>query len=189
MGNDFIGELLDALKRVFPPDASAMRDILIVSGMPEKTENLRYLAFNRQTIKDENRELEFSAVAVINNRRVSLWRLEGYKKKVSQFVFRWTRNHLDLFLNNLRCDPAMMDVLAASTADYTLMGILKIEARPTSGFLKRKIRRFRPVIAVPGIDENLLEKVIHFETANEIPCSLVKGLPLARKADQRVTGS
>jgi hypothetical protein len=189
MGNDFIAELVDALKRVLPPDVSAMRDLLIVSGIPENTENLRYLAFNRQTVEEENRLLEFSAVAIVNNRRVPQWRLEGYRKKVSQMVFRWTRNHLDLFLNNLRCDPAMMDVLASSTAGYTLMGILKVEERPASGFLKRKVRFFRPVIAVPGIDEDRLQKVIEFERANEIPHSFIKRLPLVRKAGQGTTSS
>jgi hypothetical protein len=190
MSNDFIADLIDALRRVLTPDAAAMRDILIISGMPEKTENLRYLSFNRHTIEQENGRLEFSAVAVINNRRVPQWRLEGYRKNVSRAVFRWTRNHLDLFLHSLRCNPVMMDVLMSSESRYTLFGILKIEQQLSGGFFKRRQCSVRPVVAVPGIfNEEKIQKVVDFEAASEIRASGIRRTPLFRKAGQGMTGS
>jgi hypothetical protein len=188
MSSDFIGDILNALKRVLPPDTANLREILIISGMPEETENIRYLGFNRQVIEEENRSLEFSAVAVINNRRVKKWRLEGYRKTVSQVLFRWTRNHLDLFLNSIRCSQDLMDLLASSSSRYTLMGILKVEERPKTGLFKRKIRYVRPVVTIPGIDEEGLSRIVAFEKANEISKSGLKGLPLMRKAGQGVAG-
>ncbi len=184
MSHDFINDLLDAVKRVVTPEESLLREILIVSGMPNKTENLRYLSFNRQKITEENRTLEFSAVAVLNNRRVEQWRLSGYQKKLSQLVFntRWNRNPLDLFLNRLRCDQEMMDILASAEEDYTLLGILHIEEKKgTNIFNRRFSRRVRPVIATPGIDDASLKKVIDFEANNEIAKSKIKGLPIYRK--------
>lgn len=189
MSRDFIDELLNALNRVVTPDVPALREVLIVSGMPMGTENLRYLSFNRQTVTSENRKTDFSAVAVINNRRAAHWRLRGYHKKVSQVVFstRWTRNPLDLFLNNLRCDPDMMNLLASSASDYTLLGILQVDEKRGGGLLKRKFRHVRPVVAVPGFDRDKLEKVIAFERSNEIRKIRIRGFPLYRKIGRRLT--
>ena len=88
MSHDFIEDLRHALNRVVTADISKLKEILIISGMPEETENLRYMSFNRQIITEENRTMEFSAVAVINNRRAVHWRLEGYKKKISYDRFQ-----------------------------------------------------------------------------------------------------
>ena len=111
MGRDFIDDLLQALERVIPPDHKGLKEVLIVSGMPEATENLRYLSFNRQMVDEGDRCLEFSAVAVINNRRIPQWRLAGFRMQLSRLIFsaKWTRNPLDLFLNNLRCNEMLMD--------------------------------------------------------------------------------
>jgi hypothetical protein len=183
MGHDFIGDLLDALNRVVNLDSALIKDVLIVSGLPAETENLHYLSFNRQVIDAKNSVVEFSAVAVINNRRAEKFRLEGYQKKLSRIVFstRWTRNPLDLFLNNLRCDPAMMDLLASAAADFTLMGILQVDEIEGVGLFKRRIRRVRPIIAIPGIDSDALQSVDAFETDNEIRKTTVRGLSLSRR--------
>lgn len=184
MGHDFINDLLNALKRVVNPEESFLREILIVSGMPRKTEKLRYLSFNRQKIKEENRTLEFSAVAVINNRRINQWRLSGYQKKISQLIFntRWNRNPLDLFLNRLRCDQEMMDILDSAKEDYTLLGILQVEEKTGTNILNRRFsRRVRPVVAIAGVDDHSLKKVIDFEASNEIAKRKIKGLPIYRK--------
>lgn len=152
MGHDFVNDLVSALDRVITPDGHRLREVLIVSGMPEASENLRYLNFNRQVVDEDNRTLTFSAVAVINNRRISQWRLAGYQRSISQLVFssRWTRNPLDLFLNRLRCHPELMDVLSSAPSRYTLLGILEIEETQGSGLSKRRYRHIRPVVAVPG---------------------------------------
>jgi len=170
MTNDFIDDLLSTLNRVLTPDTALLKEILIVCGMPEKTQNLRYLNFNHQVVAEENRTLEYSAVAVINNRRAAKWWLEGYRYKLSQMVFRpmWARNPLDLFLSNLRCNPEMMALLEASEGNYTLMGILKVEDMRGTGHLKGRLHRIRPVIGIPGVNDDDLEKVIAFENVNEI---------------------
>lgn len=190
MGHDFICDLLDALNRVGDLDSALIKDVLIVSGLPVKTENLHYLSFNRQVIDEKEREMEFSAVAVINNRRAKKFRLEGYQKKLSQIVFstRWTRNPLDLFLNNLRCHPAMMDLLASASADLTLMGILQVDEIEGAGLFKRHIRRVRPIIAIPGIDSDALKAVVAFETSNEIRKTKIRGLSLSRKISRHSHG-
>ncbi len=158
MNHDFIDDLLDALNRVMTPDVPVLKEILIVCGMPEKTASLRYLSLNRQGWNKENRSFEFSAVAVINNRRATRWRLEGYHKKLSQIVFnnRWTRNSLDLFTNNLRCNPEMVDILSAANGNYTLLGILKMkETRETRFF---KIQSWR-IWSPPNCKENTLSRI------------------------------
>ena len=147
MSQNFINDLTSALERIIRPDIALLKEILIVGGMPEKTENLRYLGFNRHVVQDgEDRTLEFSAVAMLNNRRIDKWRLAGYKKKVSQVVFstRWTRNPLDLFMNALRCDDEIMDIFDSSSAPYTLLGILHIDEIKKTGFVKRLVRPHAP---------------------------------------------
>jgi hypothetical protein len=190
MGHDFICDLVDALNRVGNLDTALIKDVLIVSGLPAKTENLHYLSYNRQVIEGKNCVMEFSAVAVINNRRAQKLLLEGYQKQLSQIVFstRWTRNPLDLFLNNLRCHPAMMDLLASAPADFTLMGILQVDEIEGVGLFKRRIRRVRPVIAVPGIDSEALKSVAAFESSNEIRKTHIGGFSLSRRISRHSHG-
>ena len=176
MSNNFINDLIGALNRVVNPDIAMLREVLIVGGMPEKTENLRYLSFNRYVHSEDNNTIEFSAVAVINNRRIDHCRLEGYHRKISQMVFntRWTRNHLDLFLNSLRCDPELMDIMGSANANYTLLGILQKDEIEKTGLLKRKVRSIRPVVAISGVSEDDLKKIIDFENSNKIVKSKIK---------------
>jgi hypothetical protein len=182
MSHDFIDDLIKAVNRVMAPDAADLRDVLIVSGMPEKTENLRYLAYNRHVEADKGRTLEFSAVAVLNNRRIPRWRLAGPWKRISQAVFstRWTRNPLDLFLNGLRVHPEVTDLLAALPADYTLLGILTLEEVKGRGLIRRIARQVRPVVAAPGLEAAGLKRVEAFETANTIHQTRMIGYPLER---------
>ena len=190
MGQDLICDLLDALDRVADLDSALIKDVLIISGLPEKSENLHYLSFNHQVIEGNNREMVFSAVAVINNRRAEKFRLEGYKKKLSQIVFstRWTRNALDLFLNSLRCHPAMMNLIASAPTPFTLMGILQVDETEGSGLFKRKVRRVRPIIAIPDINSEQLRTVVAFEADNEIRKSKIRGLPFSRKISPQSRG-
>ena len=184
MGRDYIDELVHAIERVVTPDAASLREILFVAGMPERTQNIRYLGYNRQIITEEFRTLEFSAVAVINNRRIDRWRLTGRKKSLSQFIFsaRWTRNPLDLFLNNLRCRPEMMDILAAADTDYTLLGILQLDQLLGTDVLTHNYRYIRPVVGIPNIQDDALKTVREFEAGNEMRESRITGLLLYRKS-------
>lgn len=190
MSHDLICDLLDALNRVENLDATQVKDVLIVSGLPGETENLHYLGYNHQVFEGRDGVMTYSAVAVINNRRAQKFRLEGRRKKLSQLVFstRWTRNPLDLFLNSLRCHGAMMDLLAAAATDFTLMGIMQVDRIEGAGLLKRKVRCVRPLIAIPGIDADAMNTVTAFESGNEIRKSKLGGLTLSRKASRQPHG-
>lgn len=170
MHHDFIDDMLEALNRVIPPDKDKLRDLLIFNGMPEETQNLRYLSYNRQGVYEGERSLFFSAAAVINNRRIAQWRLSGYREKLSQIVFnpRWTRSPLDLFLIRMRCNPAVMDILEVAAARFTLVGIMHVEDHGSRGAYRGKRYRLHPVVGVPGIDDGALATVIAFEKANAI---------------------
>jgi hypothetical protein len=170
MSADFIDDLIRAVERVFPPDKPALKEVLIISGMPDDTQNLRYLGFNRQIVQEQDVRKAFSAVALINNRRAKQWRLRGHAQKMSQIIFnpRWTRNELDLFINALRCSPDIMNLLAAVPVPYTLLGIVDIEDRADTGIFRRWLRRVRPVLAVPGLDAPEIQMVDAFERLNEL---------------------
>jgi len=188
MSPNFINDLLDALKRVGTLDTQVLREALIISGMPEATQNLRYVGYNCQSVQEENRLSDFSVVAVINNRRAAHWQLRGYQNKLSRVVFstKWTRNPLDLFLNNLRCDAGMMRLLRACQSSYTLLGILQTQKTVGGGFFKQQLEFIQPVVAVPGLDAQGLASVANFETANEIRKTRVMGLPFYRKIGQPI---
>lgn len=187
MSHDFISDLLNALTRVLSPEVARLKEVLILSGMPEETDNLRYLGFNRQVVKQDGRTLEFSAVAVVNNRRAAQWRLTGVAQKLSRMVFhpRWTHNPLNLFLHRLRCDPTVMDLLASAGGDYTLLGILTTSETLGRGLFKRHYRSIRPVVAVTGLDAAGVEALSAFEAQNEIRQVKLRGLPHYRRITRK----
>lgn len=170
MSANFIDDLLHSVERVFSPDPTALKEVLIISGMPESTQNLRYLGFNRQAVQLGTARQSFSAVALINNRRAEQWRLKGYFRKVGQIIFnsRWTSSEMDLFIIALRCSPDVINLMASSRATYSLVGILEIEDRGDSGIFKRWSRRIRPVLAVPGLDQKGVKTIEAFESLNEV---------------------
>lgn len=170
MSSNFLDDLLDAVERVISPDREALKEILIISGMPEATQNLRYLGFNRQVFQEGDIQKAFSAVAVINNHHADQLQLKGYFQKISLIVFnpRWTCSDLDLFMNALRCSPDIIQILASARSAFTLLGILEIQDRGDSGIFKRWSRRIRPVLAIPGLTESELKDVNAFERHNEI---------------------
>lgn len=169
MARDFIEDMLTALHRVVRPDSAQLREILIVCGMPERTQNLRYLNYNSQMLPDSG-GASFSAVAVINNRRVCHWRLLGYRRRISRWVFHrcWAVSPVDVFLNNLRSNPEMVELMDTAGPDYTLLGLLQIRETKGAGHLKRGLHRIRPVVGVPGLDDAGAEKLSAFEEVNEL---------------------
>lgn len=182
MSNNFINDLVNAVQRILTPDTTQLEEVLIISGMPEKTQNLRYLSFNRHSIREEKRTVDFSAVAILNNRRIGQWRLAGYPKKISKVVFhpRWTRNPLDLFLNNLRCNPGIMDLLASAVSNYTLLGILETtEMQGARRPITAKVN-VRPVVATPGITAEQLDVIEAYEKKNTLRSIGIPGLSLYR---------
>jgi hypothetical protein len=181
--NDFVDDLIHAVTRVVTPNVPLLKDVLVIGGMPEPTQNLRYLSYNRHTTMENGRACDFSAVAVVNNRRAGEWGLSGYPKKISRLVFstRWTRNPLDLYLNNIRCHPSVMAVLAGAASQYSLLGILTMTDLHGTVVANRRAQYICPVLAVPGIDADALKTIQAFETANQIKKSGVIGLQFYRK--------
>ena len=88
-----------------------------------------------------------------------------------------TRNPLDLFLNAVRCDTNIMDILKAAAFDYTILGLLQIEETQNSRLLKRKRRHIRPVLAVPGLSEEALAAIVAFEHNHEIRNTKLRASP------------
>ena len=155
MSQDFINDLINSVNRVASPDVRQLKEILILCGMPSGTKNIRYLSFNYNTRTEGDRTYIFSAVAVLNNRRTAQFRLRGNRKKISNIIFnkKWTFNPLDFFLNRLRCDSGITDIMAASVSDYTLLGILKQESDRGKGYYRHKYVEINPVVAIPGISD------------------------------------
>jgi len=190
MKRDYIDDLIQAVTRVVTPNAPLLKEVLVIGGMPEPTQNLRYLSYNRHTTMERGQSCEFSAVAVINNRRAGEWQLRGTSKKISRWVFstRWTRNPLDLFINNLRCDPVVMTVLAQAPWNYTLLGILTVSDASASSPGRRAGQYICPVVATPGIEGEELQTIQAFEAANQIKKSGIIGLQLYRKTGNQLAG-
>ena len=170
MHHDFIDDLLEALNRIIEPDRDKLRELLIFNGMPEDTQNLRYLSYNQQQVVENESLRRVSIAAVINNRRVAQWRLSGYREKISQIVFnpRWTRSPVDIFLIRLRYQAAVMNILEAATARYTLFGILQVQKRQASGWRRGNRNRIHPVVALPGASADALAAIQAFEQASGI---------------------
>lgn len=191
MKNNYIDALIHSVARVVEPNVPLLKDVLVIGGMPDKTQNLQYLSYNRDTTLARGLSCEFSAVAVINNRRASEWQLTGYPKKISRWVFstRWARNPLDLFLNNLRCSPSVIPVLTGATSNYTLLGILTETDLHGTGLTNRRAQYICPVVAVPGIEVNALQTIQAFESANQIKKSGIIGLELYRKTGRQMAGT
>ncbi len=183
MSQDFINDLINSVNRVARPDVRQLKEILILCGMPAETQNIRYLSFNYHTGTEGDRTHIFSAVAVLNNRRMSHFRLTGSRKKISEIIFnrKWTFNPLDFFLNRLRCDSGMTDIMASSVSDYTLLGILKQEKISGKGFYQHKYVEINPVVAIPGISDWDLKRVTDFEAANHIRKVTLKGFTIYRQ--------
>ena len=190
MKSNYIDDLIRAVTRVVTPNVPLLKEVLVIGGMPEKTQNLQYLSYNRNTTIAKGRALEFSAVAVINNRRIDEWRLTGYSQKISRWIFsnRWTRNPLDLFINNLRCDQAAMTVMDRADSDYTLLGILAAADLHGSGIGNRRPQYTCPVVAVPDIDADDLKTIQAFEAANQIKKTGLIGLHVPHKNGNQMAG-
>jgi hypothetical protein len=189
--NNYIDDLIHSVSRVVKPNVPLLKDVLVIGGMPDKTQNLQYLSYNRDTTLAKGLSCEFSAVAVINNRRASEWQLSGYQKQVSRWVFssRWARNPLDLFLNNLRCNPSVISVLAGAASHFTLLGILTETDLQGSGPTNRRAQYICPIVAVPGLGVNALQTIQAFESANQIMKSGIIGLQFYRKTSRQMAGT
>ena len=91
-------------------------------------------------------------------------------------------------MNNLRCDPSVIAVLAGAISKYTLLGILTMTDVHGSGLTNRRAQYICPMVAVPGIDADALKTIQVFESENQIKKSGMIGLQLYRKTGSQVAG-
>ena len=190
MKANFVDDLIRSVTRVVTPNMALLKEVLVIGGMPDDTQNLQYLSYNRHSTVDKGQTLEFSAVAVINNRRADQWQLDGYAEKISRWVFstRWTRNPLDLFMNNLRCDRAAMTVLERTASRYSLLGIVTRTDLHGSGLTRRRAQYIRPMVATPGLTGHDLKIIQDFEAANQIRKMGAIGFGFYRKTGRQMAG-
>ena len=171
MGADFIDDLLQAVHRVFPSDVTSLKEILIISGMPEETQNLRYLSYNRQAVeKDAVKNSLFGRGLDKQPPRSALVAKGLFQNNESACLSARVGPATNSIYLSMpyAAPPISLHCSGAANAAYTLLGILEIEDRGSAGIFKRWTRRIRPVLAVPGLDEAALKMIAAFEHANEI---------------------
>ena len=114
---------------------------------------------------------------MLNNARMRRYQLKGIKKKISQKVFALTANMMDIFINNIRIEPRLIDIMTNSTGELSILGILQIDEISRAKLVSRRLRRIRPLMLIPGISDNDLQYVEAFETHNERQQIKRLGLP------------
>lgn len=175
-----IDEVVAGLRRVVEPDHKLFEDVILHSGVPSKTQSLKYMRYNRQVVTQSDRTISLSVVALVNNRMARKFRLQGLKRRLSQKIFSLSGSLMDRFINNLRCDDELTRLMASASGDFTAIGVLHVEEMDRAHLFKRKIHRIHPVIVIPGIDLQDLERVVEFERRNEVKKVRMRGLPLYR---------
>jgi hypothetical protein len=178
-----IDALLDALEEVVQSDRGLLRAVIEESGVPEGNQRIRYLKFNRQRLRQKNRTITFSVVAVIHNRTMSKYRLRGIARRLSRRIFSFSRNRMDVFLNNLRCDDRLPDQLERSSVPYSLFCMLQVDEVRPGRFFRRYYRRIRPAVIVCGLNPDERRRVEAFEEANEVLLAKRFGLPIYKRVD------
>ena len=160
-----------------------LKEILILSGMPEKAENLKYLGFNCHIIESDDGSIEFSAIAVINNHRVDYWRLDGLHRRLNRFLIdkRVDAQSCGYFYQQSQVLTQNDEPAGRIQRCLHPLGMLRYQVAQVAGERKRKVRHVRPIIAVSGIDGVGAGMVAAFETANEIRTTKIKGLPFHRQ--------
>ena len=163
-----IEQLLDDLNRVIDPDRDIFRQAIAESGLPDRSQKMKYLPFNRQVVTEPDRTTQFSLMAVFNNRMAAHYKLTGVRKTLSQRIFALSRNHMDIFINKMRCDGQIISLMDAADGDYSLFGMLQVDKVDRSRFINKRYRLIRPVILIPEPGPEGTSIVQEFEKQNEV---------------------
>ena len=174
-------ELIQCIERVLTPDYGLFRKVLLEVCPIDPTQSIHYLPYNQQEAYQNGRTLTLSLVAALNNRRVNKYRHGGVGKNLSRLTFAGSSNLMDVFINRIRCDDGIVDAMAASKRDISVVGILQIDDVQAGRLIKTRLRSIRPLILLPGATAPGHETVLAFEKRNEIVKKKIFGLPIYKR--------
>jgi hypothetical protein len=172
--------LIRGIERILPPDMALFREAVMRVGAPEATQSLRYLPFNRQIHADGNVTTTLSLVVLFNNMRMERFFLGGFRERLSRLVFKFSFNTMDRFVRAVRLDRRLLDIMATSDGEFSIMGIVQRDDIQRKRFFKRRCRYVYPLLLIPVTDAASQSYLMDFEKRQTIGKIKIPLLPLYR---------
>ena len=172
--------LIRGIERILPPDMALFREAVMRVGAPEATQSLRYLPFNRQIHADWNVTTTLSLVVLFNNMRMERFFLGGFRERLSRLVFKFSFNTMDRFVRAVRLDRRLLDIMATSDGEFSIMGIVQRDDIQRKRFFKRRCRYVYPLLLIPVTDAASQSYLMDFEKRQTIGKIKIPLLPLYR---------
>jgi hypothetical protein len=172
--------LIRGIERILPPDMALFREAVMRVGAPEATQSLRYLPFNRQIHADGNVTTTLSLVVLFNNLRMERFFLGGFRERLSRLVFKFSFNTMDRFVRAVRLDRRLLDIMATSDGEFSIMGIVQRDDIQRKRFFKRRCRYVHPLLLIPVTDAASQSYLMDFEKRQTIGKIKIPLLPLYR---------
>jgi hypothetical protein len=172
--------LIRGIERILPPDMALFREAVMRVGAPEATQSLRYLPFNRQIHADGNVTTTLSLVVLFNNLRMERFFLGGFRERLSRLVFKFSFNTMDRFVRAVRLDRRLLDIMATSDGEFSIMGIVQRDDIQRKRFFKRRCRYVYPLLLIPVTDAASQSYLMDFEKRQTIGKIKIPLLPLYR---------
>ncbi len=173
--------LIQNIKRVMPPDIRYFEKILATAGPIEATQAIKYLPFNRQVVEESDTRKTLSLVAVFNNRRMEKYRLKGLKKQISGYLFSRTKNHMDHFINRIRSNGTLVNLMSRAEGTFSILGIFQKDEIEKKRFFKKQFRSIAPLILVNCSEKMDVDHINDFENRHTIKKVKRFGLPMYKK--------
>lgn len=172
--------LIRSIERILPPDMALFREAVMRAGAPEATQSLRYLPFNRQIHADGNVTTTLSLVVLFNNLRMERFFLGGFRERLSRLVFKFSFNTMDRFVRAVRLDRRLLNIMATSDGEFSIMGIVQRDDIQRKRFFKRRCRYVYPLLLIPVTDAASQSYLMDFEKRQTIGKIKIPLLPLYR---------
>jgi hypothetical protein len=170
--------LIGNIASILPPDRELFRDAILEDGPLKATQSIRYLPYNQQVYRDGDETLRLSLVALLNNRRMEKFQLKGLKLRINRVMLKFSRNHLGIFVHRIRKDTRLIRILAMSSAEFSILGILGIDTiQKRRYFFNRHLRTIQPLLLATGILEANLPYLDAFAKEHKIEQVKRLGLP------------
>jgi hypothetical protein len=172
--------LIRSIERIVPPDMALFREAVMRAGAPEATQSLRYLPFNRQIHADGDVTTTLSLVVLFNNLRMERFFLGGFRERLSRLVFKFSFNTMDRFVRAVRLDRRLLNIMATSDGEFSIMGIVQRDDIQRKRFIKRRCRYVYPLLLIPVTDAASQSYLMDFEKRQTIGKIKIPLLPLYR---------
>jgi hypothetical protein len=172
--------LIRSIERIVPPDMALFREAVMRAGAPEATQSLRYLPFNRQIHADGDVTTTLSLVVLFNNLRMERFFLGGFRERLSRLVFKFSFNTMDRFVRAVRLDRRLLNIMATSDGEFSIMGIVQRDDIQRKRFFKRRCRYVYPLLLIPVTDAASQSYLMDFEKRQTIGKIKIPLLPLYR---------